>query len=209
MTKLFSIFILLLTLSASVFAQRIPASGFDKVRIVSGDRVIQADIKPTKDALEADPEKLYYWYSANVIHTTQGGFSGRLLNGDYREYYANKNLRELGEFNNGLKEDIWKSWTENGVLTQLYTWKRGIKSGAFSIYEETGKPSQMGTYRNNQLNGKLTKIYKAGGTTVTWYKNGVQQLPKPALWKRLNIFRKMKDTVHVRPTPTVNMPSAH
>src|ERR1700712_5807439 len=116
----------LLLLSASAGAQKIPDNGFDKVRIAEPDKTIQAYLKPVSSDPEIETDRFYYWYSGNGIHSTQGGYSGRLLNGPYSEYYINKNLREQGAYQKGLKQGIWKSWNERGVLQALYTWHKGI-----------------------------------------------------------------------------------
>ncbi len=120
------LFLLFLLLSISAAAQKMPDSGFDKVRIAENDKTILAEIIPVNKNPKANPTLYYYWYSANVIHLTQGGFSGKLLNGSYDEFYANNNLKQQGNFKKGLKDGVWKSWDENGTLTQVSTWKNGI-----------------------------------------------------------------------------------
>ena len=44
-----------------------------------------------------------------TILVTQGGYNGRLLNGDFRVFYPNKNLKENGNYQFGLKEGTWIS----------------------------------------------------------------------------------------------------
>lgn len=109
------------------YGQKLPDSGFDKVRIVSPGKIIQADIKEVTSDPDIKSDRFYYWYSANMIHSTQGGFSGRLLNGLYAEYYLNKNLKEQGTFKKGLKDGVWKKWKEDGTLNNTTTWKNGLE----------------------------------------------------------------------------------
>src|ERR1041385_2738163 len=40
----------------------------------------------------------YYWYSDNDIKATDGGFDGKLLHGEYKSFYLDKNLKEQGNF---------------------------------------------------------------------------------------------------------------
>ena len=108
-------------------AQQLPDYGINRVRINQPDKEIVAGIETTPSGRSARPGLCYYWYSANSIHSTQGGFSGQLLNGNYTEYYADKSLKEQGGFKNGLKDGIWKSWNREGNLLAEIRWKRGAE----------------------------------------------------------------------------------
>ncbi len=118
--------ILFFFISVSVSAQKYQDYVLDKVRIVEPDKIIQAEILPVTTEPRIKSDRFYYWYSSNKIHFTQGGFSGKLLNGGYNEYYLNKNLKEQGNFKKGLKDGAWKSWNEEGTLSQLSIWKNGV-----------------------------------------------------------------------------------
>src|ERR1700744_5503516 len=89
-------------------AQKIPDFGFDKVRIADGDKIIQAEILPVTHIPVLEDDRFYFWYSANTIHSTQGGFSGKLLNGSYTEYYPDKSLKQQGIFKAGLMMGKWQ-----------------------------------------------------------------------------------------------------
>ncbi|HEY2583461.1 MAG TPA: hypothetical protein VGI43_16735 [Mucilaginibacter sp.] len=117
--------ILLFLLSGSVYAQKYPDLGLDKVRIVEPDKVIVAEINPVLAGQGTKSDRFYYWYSSNKIHFSQGGYSGKLLNGLYTEFYPNKNLKEQGAFKKGLKDGAWKSWNEDGTLNQISKWRNG------------------------------------------------------------------------------------
>ncbi|MDB5137822.1 MAG: hypothetical protein JWP37_4425 [Mucilaginibacter sp.] len=117
--------ILFCLISVSVNAQKLPETSY-RVRLSEADKTILAEINPVNAVIKAKAALYYYWYSAGVIHATQGGFSGKLLNGVYTEYYLNKNLKEQGTFKRGLKSDIWKTWNDDGSLKQTATWKDGV-----------------------------------------------------------------------------------
>jgi len=151
-------------------AQKLPDFGLDKVHIVNGDQHIQAETIPVNSGPELHNDRFYFWYSANRIHSTQGGYSGRLLNGDYKEFYPDKTLKEEGTFKEGLKDGIWKTWNENGSLVQQYTWKKGLLSGKFIICDDKGYIRASGKYKNGTL---LVR------DSVT-------------LWKKLEFFKKDK-----------------
>jgi antitoxin component YwqK of YwqJK toxin-antitoxin module len=168
-----TLLLLLLIISGSVCAQKLPDDGFDKIRIALPDKTIQADLKPVASDPEMKTDRQYYWYSGNTVHATQGGFSGRLLNGLYEEYYLNKNLKEMGNFKSGLRDGIWRNWNENGTLLEFYTWKKGIRSGKYSLFDEHGNIKQSGAYQG-----------------------GVIAMDKPSFWDKINILKKKNTTDH-------------
>jgi hypothetical protein len=170
-------------------AQKIPNYGFNKIRIAMADKVVQADLAPLKSDLAVETDKLYYWSSANAIHTTQGGFSGKLLNGNYIEYYLNKNLKVQGHFKGGLKDGIWKNWNENGMLTDLYSWDEGERSGKFELFGNDGKLKQRGYYKNDLLHGEFTS-YAADGKAKSVYYSYGKVTEKPSFLDKINIFKR-------------------
>jgi len=109
----------------TVFGQDLPNSGFEKVRLLEADKEIVAEIRVPNKNVHTKKDLFYAWYQANTIHSTQGGYSGKLLNGQYTEYYQNRNLKEQGTYKNGLKTGNWRDWKEDGTLLYQHTWKDG------------------------------------------------------------------------------------
>ena len=171
-------------------AQKLPDYGQNKVRISQEERTLQFETIPVTSVPAVRAEKTYYWYSANGIHTTQGGFSGKLLNGSYRAYYPNKNLKEAGTFYAGLKDGLWKSWKEDGTLTREVSWKRGVRSGRFVLYNDSGQVNTAGQYKNNVMDGHVRFSAGKDSTRVVRYQNGKIVPEKAPLLQRINIFRK-------------------
>jgi antitoxin component YwqK of YwqJK toxin-antitoxin module len=99
---------------------------YDQIRIVDTSQEIRADILPYKTDPKIKNDRYYYWYLNNVIHSTQGGYNGKLLNGHYVAFYPDKNLKEEGDFKRGLKDGMWKTWNRKGDLTNVTTWDEGI-----------------------------------------------------------------------------------
>lgn len=141
-----------------------------KVVVNQENRSIVAFVKPVK-RISLDTDKHYYWFSPNQISRTQGGFSGKLLNGNYQEFYANKQQKESGYINKGLKDGVWKAWDEKGNLKADYTWASGRMNGVYHKYDSVGKVQETGMYKNDLLHGKQ-KSYTAGGIKELLYKNG-------------------------------------
>ena len=147
-----------LLFTGSAYAQKLPAYGFEKVHITEADKIIQAEIIPVSSEPRIKPDCYYFWYSANAIHSTQGGYSGQLLNGLYTEFYLNKNLKEQGSFNKGLKDGSWKSWNEDGTVNKVSYWKNGIpvQGGSVSFWQKLnpfkGKNNPPDTSRKTKPN---------------------------------------------------------
>ncbi|HEY8781586.1 MAG TPA: hypothetical protein VIM16_08240 [Mucilaginibacter sp.] len=99
--------------------------GYSQIRIVDTSQEIRADILPFKTDPKIRNDRYYYWYLNNVIHSTQGGYTGQLLNGHYVAFYPDKNLKEEGDFKRGLKDGEWKTWNRKGDLTSVTTWNEG------------------------------------------------------------------------------------
>jgi hypothetical protein len=157
------------------------------------DHYITFFVRPLKEETIPDPQKRYYWYSANDVRSTQGGFSGKLLNGPYSDFYKNKQLKEQGNFTAGLKTGNWRSWSDNGILKEDSRWRKGLQSGPFLKYDNSGRLSSKAKYRNGQLHGKNILYEGADSTKVVYYKNGKVYTPKPLLPAFIRKLFKKKD----------------
>lgn len=120
------VFISLLIAGSSATAQKIPEYGLNRVRVIDSGKTIQADLMLSGSGPKTKADKFYYWYSNNAIHHSEGGFSGRLLDGQYLEFYPDNNLKVQGSFKKGLKCGSWKNWDDNGVLLEATKWRNGI-----------------------------------------------------------------------------------
>lgn len=174
-------------LGNSVYAQGYPKDFLThKVVVNLDDRTIETYVKPVKSmTILADRD--YYWFSGKQINNTQGGYGGKLLNGEFKEYDISKGLKVSGAFLRGLKSGVWKSWRENGKLLDDYSWNFGQKDGPYHKYDTLGKVSEFGAYKNDLLQGYKTTM--VGDSAVKErYKQGKIVPPKsrnPGFIKRL------------------------
>ena len=99
---------------------------YTQIRIVDSTQEIRADVLPYKRDPKKRNDRYYYWYLGNLIHSTQGGYNGQLLNGHYVAFYKDKSLKEEGDFKTGLKDGEWKTWNQKGDLTNVATWDEGV-----------------------------------------------------------------------------------
>lgn len=133
-------------------AQKIPDLGIGKVRITLSDKTIAAELTANARDFTPKTDKTYYWYGSNAIHATQAGYSGRLLNGQYTEYYLNKNLKVQGNFKEGLKTGVWKKWDQDGRLTETAEWRKGLLDGDATTYAANDSVRVM-HYRDGKIRG--------------------------------------------------------
>ncbi|TWI94535.1 hypothetical protein JN11_04645 [Mucilaginibacter frigoritolerans] len=115
---------ILLLISGYACAQTMPEMS-TKVRITATDKTIVAEVNEVTEVTSPKADLFYFWYYAGGIHSTQGGYSGKLLDGYYNEYYLSKSLKQQGTFKKGLKNGNWKSWNEDGTLKEDILWKNG------------------------------------------------------------------------------------
>ncbi|WP_158800286.1 toxin-antitoxin system YwqK family antitoxin [Pedobacter sp. L105] len=141
-----------------------------EITITYDDHKVVAHVKPAED-VSVTSDRHYYWFAGNKINITQGGYSEKLLNGEYQDFYQNKNLKEAGDFDKGLKSGIWKNWTEDGVLKDQFSFSKGKKNGAYFLFDVQGRVTEKGGYQNDLLNGKQER-FRADSTVVLYYKEG-------------------------------------
>lgn len=182
---------------SSVFAQKIEVPVNHRVVLNQIDHVIYADILSTDQEIDPDLDLYYYWFKANDIKRTRGGYDGSLLHGTYMEFYPDKDLKEKGEFRYGLKHGLWKTWFPGGELASIIKWKKGKLSGDFKLFNEEGELIKEGCYKNDELHGKLTTYLDKGDPEVCRYKKGKIFKAKDFLKFKLPFFKRngnRKDT---------------
>lgn len=141
------------------------------------DYSVRADVLQEPVKIHPKQDRFYYWYSNNDIKKTQGAFDGKLLHGEYKSFYRNMNLKELGRFSRGQKEGEWQSWFENGRIKERIHYKNGEQNGYDETYDPGGRMIARSDYRNGVLHGK-TILYGDQKDSVIIYKNGQPLPPK-------------------------------
>lgn len=99
-------------------SKKIPINNID------GSKVTIEVSKKTKK-IKAKQNRIYHWMKAKKVMETQGGYSGKLLHGEYLEFYKNHQLKAKGTFKNGLKKGIWTYWDKVGKITTIEKWRKG------------------------------------------------------------------------------------
>jgi len=140
-------------------AQDINTPLHSHVRIITPDGKVYAKLAYTTDCKKAvSPQKNYAWFDSGVITVTQGGYAGKLLNGEYTLWYlASKQLKEQGYYSYGLKHGVWKYWDATGHLQLTETWKQGLKNGESIFYDSLGREKERLKLYNNIVINKRDK----------------------------------------------------
>jgi hypothetical protein len=169
------------------------------------DHVVYANILHEESKIHVNDNKYYYWYNANDIKITRGGYDGKLLHGNYTEYYPNKNLKQKGEFKYGLKVGEWREWNISGEFDQISNWKKGVMHGRYRIYDTKGKLIKSGRYINGVLHGKQRTYMSDNTVQSLTYKKGELKIKVEKMSKFPWLFRKKRDRKPVPEiTPTGN-----
>lgn len=122
--------------------------------------------------LKPDRNRVYCYFQMGKIQSTQAGYSGALLDGQYEALYASKAIYAQGQFIKGEKNGNWRFWHPNGNLFREENWKKGRLHGRFAEYDVDGYKIKCGKHRKGYLHGKV-HIYNKGVLLETIrYKKG-------------------------------------
>ena len=125
-----------------------------------------------KHVVHFDRHKLYFWYKAQKVITTQGGAAGQLLHGPFTSFYDTKQLVAKGNFVHGLKDGEWMYWSNTGYLTKVERWKEGVKSGIEQTYTAQGTLKETITYTSKGTerqtsDSSIESTYSGDKKTIT------------------------------------------
>lgn len=179
-------------LTNSLFAQMKPAKRYS-IYVNHPNYSVKTNVLNSNKNIKPKANLIYYWYSANKIMETQGGFDGKVLDGTYTVFYLSNNLKERGRFKNGLKHGEWTTWFEDGRIHEVLVWKRGVLHGECKTYNEKGELIKIWNVRNNKLHG-YEAIYENGKIISDHqYKNG-KVLPEKSKENKKSAEKPVKQT---------------
>lgn len=184
---------------------------FRRFTISSNDgskKIFYAD----KIKISPNSDKTYTWYQSNQVHQTMGGYSGKLLNGQFTQYFPNKNLSEQGLYVKGLKQGVWRHWYDNGNLKSESQWMANIEEGPFVHYDEQGNWIQRGYLKEgkphgsieNQLNGTISYRYFDLGKEISkgdYQNNNIFRKTGKLIGDQINKWFKKKENQPEAITP--------
>ncbi|MCB0736677.1 MAG: hypothetical protein KDC92_04120 [Bacteroidetes bacterium] len=138
---------------------------------------------------ECKSQTTYFHYdSIGVLFEEFTTNKDSVLNGEYKTYFQNGQLKKLSHYQNdilngevigyyengvksflktminGLSNGQELGWYENGQLSYEYYCEKGLAQGCFMMYYDTGEPLHEWHYRNDTPIGKSLKFSKLGDT---------------------------------------------
>jgi len=151
------------------------------------DLLSQKNIKPHTN-------RQYHYYNKGEIHTSMGGYTGYLLEGQTETTLKNGQLLKSGRFKHGLKVGKWQEWNTNGTFSSMVRWKNGKKRGSFRQFDDNGNLIATGKYKNDDYHGKI-RHYQNGEVVKTLkYRKGVLKKEKKVNSKEDKKKEKKKES---------------
>jgi antitoxin component YwqK of YwqJK toxin-antitoxin module len=140
-------------------------------------------------------EGLYTLYYPKYIKAEEGYYHHNKMNGVWRTWYSNGQLKDSGLLHNNQLVGIWKKWNENGSLLWSCTYKEeispmqqktiallsdknsgslyGIKEGSYESWYLNGRKESSGTYKDDNIEGEWRWYHGNGSlSTIETYKEG-------------------------------------
>lgn len=102
----------------------------------------------------------YHWYQPHELHITAGDYSGRLLHGEYKEFFEDGSLKRKGAFKKGIKHGEWKEWHPNGQLKEVADWQKGEKHGVYISFDSMGNVILDGVFKRGTYAGVKVSGWK-------------------------------------------------
>jgi len=102
----------------------------------------------------------YFWYHKDTIIQAQGAYNGKLLHGEYKEFFSNWKPKVDGTFRYGKKVGEWKFWDDNGYLRKIGHWRGGHETGRFRLYNDKGALVQKGKMKKGEVDEKDHRLSK-------------------------------------------------
>ena len=121
--KINTIFILIFFLTLNLYGQTCQNEEI-KIQYSNGFEVFNAC--KTNPTISFDENKEYFWYTEfSTVKSTKGGCGGYLLNGNYKFYDENGNLRIDKNYSLGLENGNDVRWDSLGNITAKTIYKNG------------------------------------------------------------------------------------
>lgn len=178
-----NIFLLLFILITKISSAQLNSKSTYPVYVNYPNYSVKANVLNLKQNIIVKEGLTYYWYAANKIIDTQGGYDGKILMGTYTSFYLSGNLKERGDFKKGLKDREWTTWFENGKIQQIQSWKRGLMTGQSKTFNDIGECVLLQHYKGGKLHGKVISFLNDTIIDIKKYKHGTEIIKKQKIEK--------------------------
>tara|TARA_X000000368_G_scaffold417437_1_gene413825 strand:- start:131 stop:829 length:699 start_codon:yes stop_codon:yes gene_type:complete len=102
-----------------------------------------------------------YHEDSNQVYKVET-YKNDILDGPFKSYYENGNLKEEKTYKNGIIDGVSKLYLDNGQLFREKNYKNGIPDGNYKLYHLNGQLDEEGTYKNNKRVGTWKGYYDNG-----------------------------------------------
>ena len=165
-----------------------------KIVVNMGDLTIKTSVLNSNKKIRPKSGHIYLWYTSNKILETEEGFDGRIVDGQFKVFYINDQLKEQGTVKNGLRAGRWIYWYSNGRVNEKIRWKKGQKWGEYKLFNNDGELIASGHFKKNRLHGRFVTYDKFGRKIeIKKYRYGCEQKKKKRKTKRIKNNQKQKD----------------
>ncbi len=102
------------------------------------------------------------FYKADEAIELEYNYESNALNGNFKEYHTNGNLRLEKNMVDNLNQGIMKEYYPDGTLASEQTWKDGLLEGPYKTYHNNGQLMSSGMAVRGSVSGKWM-YYRSDG----------------------------------------------
>jgi len=113
-------------------------------------------------ALDKNNGVKYIYFDDNITLKEIYSLKNGVINGDYKAYHTNGQLKTTGKYINGKENGNFIEYSENGNKLHEFSWKNDYKHGQSIVYHPNGKIHQITNYVNGTLHGECKQYDEQG-----------------------------------------------
>lgn len=101
--------------------------------------------------------KYYHFVFRNRLYASQGGYTGKILDGLSTEFYFDLTMKSKGNYSLGLKDGKWKYWRQDGTIEKIENWKMG-EFLSYIQFSDNGEMSERKKLKETWFLAIINKI---------------------------------------------------
>ncbi|MFM2016882.1 MAG: hypothetical protein RL007_538 [Bacteroidota bacterium] len=121
-----------------------------RITINTADSLVRTWGIDTKKNKRIQNDVTYYWFQNNLVHHTDGGYTGKLLHGSYQSVYPDGQLKIQGTFHYGVKEGEWKHWLPDGRIKETLQYSNGKLHGKYELFSYSPDTCYVRKYKHGK-----------------------------------------------------------
>lgn len=129
---------------------------YQKITLQQGDTMINIHI--TAARITPRPDRTYTWFANNRLYTTEGAYSGHLLDGSYEVLSKTGNLQTSGQYDNGKKVGIWRYFSKGALVRTVDMGREDVEeTETRTLFPFFKKQNEADSTEQKSLFGKKVK----------------------------------------------------